>query len=175
MFATGGDFKTNNGLEVTLSPDAVKYWCGQYQELTRESDGIAGALLVRTEIYCRMLAMVFALMDQTTVIEPVHIEAALAWINYWKHSVRYIFQTLAARAETDRLNETAKDIHGFIRNNQGCSRTNITRHFKHKLSSIEITQVLNHLMNAAPPLIRQESIPRSDGKPGKGSVVFWTK
>jgi uncharacterized protein DUF3987 len=172
IFAGGQE---NNKLEVVLSQDAIKYWCGQYRELTKEHDGISGSLLVRTEIYCRMLAMIFALMDQTAVIEPKHIEAALAWIDYWKQSVRYIFQTLAARAESERLNDLSKDLHDFIKQNQGCSQTRITKHFKNKKTASEITQAINFLLNAAPPLIVRDSKPRADGRPGKGSSVFFAK
>ena len=174
-FAAGDDVTVGNMLEVNLSPEAVKYWCGQYPKLTAEQDGIAGALLVRSEIYCRMLAMVFCLLDKSSVIEPQHIKAALAWINYWKDSVTYIFQTLSARAEADRLTDTAADVLEFIRQHPGCTRTAITTGFRNKMTSIQITSVLNHLMNAAPPLIRQELLPRADGKPGKGSSLFWVK
>ena len=167
-FASG---MLNNKLEVTLSPEAIKFWCEHYQELTKEQEGIIGALLVRTEIYCRMFAMIFALLDKSAVIEPAHIKAALAWINYWKASVGYIFQTLAAKAETDKLNDSAKDVLEFISKNPGCSRTDLTKFFKHK--NIELTNALNYLTNAAPPLIRQEAKPRADGKPGKGKIVFW--
>ena len=172
-FAMGEPGAENNSLEVKLSPEANKYWCGQYRELTREQNGIAGSLLVRTEIYCRMLAMVFALMDQSAVVEVQHIKAALAWINYWKDSVSYIFGTLAAKAEASKMNETAKDLYEFITKNSGCTRTDLTKFFKHKLNSTEMTSALNHLMNAAPPLIRQETRPRANGKPGKGTIVFW--
>jgi putative DNA primase/helicase len=173
-FAMGDDGIGNNGLQVTLSPESAKYWSGQYKELTREQNGLSGSLLVRTEIYCRMLAMIFALLDKSAVIEPQHIKAALAWINYWKDSVSYIFGTLAAKAEAAKMNETAKTVYEFISKNSGCSRTDLTKFFKNKkLTNVEMTNALNYLMNAAPPLINQEIKPRADGRPGKGTVIFW--
>ena len=175
-FATNGDVTAKNTKRIDLSHAAMKFWCEEYPALTAEQDGIAGALLVRTEIYARMLAMVFALMDKSSLIEVVHIKAALAWVNYWKASVTYIFQTLSAKAESERLNENAADVLEFIRKNSGCSRSAITTAFKHsKLSSIQMTGILNHLMNSAPPLIRQQQLARADGKPGKGAIVFWIK
>lgn len=172
QFAMSEDVHSSNGLEVRLSPDAIKYWCGQYKGLTKDHEGIAGAMLVRTEIYCRMFAMIFALLDKSAIIEVVHIKAALAWINYWKASVRYIFQTLAAKAETNKLDELAKEVHAFIVSHSGCSRTELTKHFKHKLSSSEMTKSLNLLMNSAPPLIKQQTKPRADGKGGKPITTF---
>ncbi len=172
-FAAGMDVRAGNVLEVKLSPDAIKLWCAEYPALTAEHDGIAGALLVRSEIYARMLAMVFALLDKTAVIEPKHIQAALAWVDYWRDSVQYIFATLAARAETEKLKDDAADVLAFIKQNPQCNRTAITKGFKHKLHSNQLTAVLNHLLNAAPPLIKQQQIARADGKKGRGSSVFW--
>jgi putative DNA primase/helicase len=120
-----------------------------------------------------MFAMIFALLDKSDVIEPQHIKAALAWVRYWRDSVMYIFATLAAKAEAERLNDAAADVLAFISQNPRCSRTAITTGFRNKLTSQQITAALNHLLNSAPPLIRQEEIPRADGKPGKGSTVFW--
>lgn len=173
IFARGNDKQPNDGLEMKLSPDAIKYWCGRYKALTKEDNGLAGVLLVRTEIYCRMFAMIFALLDKSASIEVEHIKAALAWIKYWRDSVRYIFQTLAAKAEASKMNDTAKSVYEFISSNSKCTRTELTNHFKNKLNSSEITQGLNYLMNAAPPLIKQEMKPRADGKPGKGTMIFW--
>ena len=119
--------------------------------------------------------MIFALLDKSNVIEPQHIRAALAWINYWKGSVSYIFQTLSAKAEAERLDSTSTEVLEFIRSNPRCTRTAITTGFKNKLNSQQITAALNHLLNAAPPLIHQQQLPRADGKPGKGSMVFWVK
>jgi len=173
IFARGDVEGENNGLEMNLSAESTKYWCGRYKELTKEDNGLAGVLLVRTEIYCRMFAMIFALLDKSASIEVVHIKAALAWIKYWRDSVRYIFQTLAAKAEASKMNDTAKGVYEYICSNPKCTRTELTSHFKNKLKSSEITQGLNYLMNAAPPLIKQEVKPRADGKPGKGTRVFW--
>lgn len=174
-FAIGDDVTAKNTQPVTMSPDAVNFWCRHYSALTAEQPGIAGALLVRTEIYARMLAMIFALLDQAAVIEVVHLKAALAWIDYWQSSVTYIFQTLSAKAEASRLDESANEVLEFIRANKKCSRTQITTGFRNRLSSGQITGILNHLMSAAPPLVHQETLARADGKPGRGSTVFWAK
>ncbi|WP_305907184.1 DUF3987 domain-containing protein [Methylomarinum sp. Ch1-1] len=173
-YATNGDVTKPGRLEVRLSPDAARYWTHHYPEITKDHDGIVGALLVRSEIYTRMLAMIFALFDQKSTIERVHIDAALAWVNYWQASVRYIFQTLAAKAESEKLNETSKTLLEFITKNDGCTRTAITSSFRNKLSAAEITTALNVLLNSAPPLIKQETKPRPDGKAGKGTTVFYT-
>jgi len=171
--AIGVSLTATNSKWMAHTQAADTLWTAEYPALTAEQPGITGSLLVRVEIYCRMFAMIFALLDRSSVIEPQHIRAALAWVNYWRDSVSYIFQTLSAKAEAERLDDNAAEVLEFIRTNPGCTKTVITTGFRNKLTGVQITGVLNHLMNAAPPLIRQKSVPRSDGKPGKGSTVFW--
>jgi hypothetical protein len=173
-FAIGSDVTNRNGLKVTLSPEAENLWRSVYPEMTKEHDGIRGSLLARTEIYCRMLAMIFALLDKTAVIEVRHFQAAFAWINYWIDSVHYIFGNLASKIKAEKLEKDAKSVYEFICKNSGCTRTEITRFYKNKpMGTVEITKALNHLTNASPPLVKQDKKPRSDGKPGKGKTVFW--
>lgn len=172
-FAIGDDYTASNSREIKMSHDAITLWCSEYPALTAEQPGIAGALLVRIEIYCRMFAMIFALLDRSNEIEPKHIKAALAWVNYWKDSVRYIFQSLAAKAEAERMDAASSEVLEFIRSNPKCTRTALTTVFRHKMNGPQITATLNHLLNAAPALIQQKQLPRADGKPGKGTMVFW--
>ncbi len=172
-FAIGDDHTAGNSREIRMNHDAITLWCAEYPALTAEQPGLAGALLVRIEIYCRLFAMVFALLDKSDVIEPQHIRAALAWVRYWRDSVMYIFATLAAKAEAERLNDASADVLAFIEQNPRCAKAAITSAFRNKMTGPQITAALNHLLNAAPPLIRQETLPRADGKPGKGSTVFW--
>ncbi len=172
-FAIGVDYTANNSREIRMTGEAIRLWCDEYPALTAEQPGIAGTLLVRVEIYTRMLAMIFALLDQSDVIEPQHIRAALAWVRYWRDSVLYIFATLAAKAEAERLNDASAEVLVFIEQNPRCARAAITTAFRNKMTGPQVTAAINHLLNAAPPLIRQETLPRVDGKPGKGSTVFW--
>jgi hypothetical protein len=174
-FAIGDNLAANNSKEIRMSHEAIVLWCAEYPALTAELPDKAGALLVRVEIYCRMLAMIFALLDCSSTIEPQHIRAALAWVNYWKDSVSYIFQTLSAKAEAERLNDASAEVLEFIRTNPRCRKTDITIAFKNKMNGKEITAALNHLLNAAPPLIHQKQLPRTDGKHKKGAMVFWVK
>ena len=172
-FASGGDVTGINGLEITLSGEAARFWCERYPNLTAEYEGIAGALLVRTEMYARMLSMIFALLDKSTVVEVIHIKAALAWVRYWRDSVQYIFATMAAKAAAEQLHEDAANVLIFIKQNPGCSRTDLTTFFKNKTSASQITECLNHLMNAAPPLVRYESLKRPGNTKGRGKTTYY--
>lgn len=172
-YAIGNDYAAGNRREIRMSHDAITLWCAEYPALTAEQPGLAGSLLVRIEIYCRIFGMIFALLDQSDTINPQHIRAALAWVRYWRESVLYIFAILAAKAEAERLNDASAEVLAFVEQNPRCANAAITSAFRNKMTGPQLTSALNHLLNAAPPLIRQETLPRADGKPGKGSTVFW--
>lgn len=91
LMATGGDLHGNNTREVRLSDAARELWIEQYPRLTRDRDGKGGSLLARSEMYARMLAMIFAAMEGRLEIEPRDLWAAIAWVEYWHGSVTYIF------------------------------------------------------------------------------------
>jgi hypothetical protein len=152
-FCFDGDATHNNTTPVKMSKAAETFWIAEYDELTEEVEGVTGALLVKSEFYTRMLAMIFARLDRTIVIEIVHLKAALAWVHYWSESVNYIAGTLKEQEEARLLKEKAVLVLEYVKNNPGYSRTMLTTAFKHKLSSNEITEALNLLMNAAPPKV----------------------
>jgi len=54
-------------------------------------------LLERHPSYAWRLALTFALLDRKDEIDDAHMAAALAWLDYYRESTRYIFST--ARAE----------------------------------------------------------------------------
>jgi hypothetical protein len=90
---TGGKLHAHNTIEMTLSEAAREMWVHRYPQLTRDRDGKGGSLLARSELYARMLAMIFACMDGRTMIEPGDLLAAIAWVEYWHASVTYVFNT----------------------------------------------------------------------------------
>lgn len=81
----------NDDREAILEEEARALWIKSYPHLTRDRDGKGGNLLARSEVYARMLAMVFASMDGRRGIEPCDLRAAIAWVEYWHASVTYTF------------------------------------------------------------------------------------
>jgi len=91
--STDGNPLANNQVEVSMSPAARQIWCELYPQVTEDHPGKAGSLMARSEIYARMLAMVFALLDRRTTIEPGDILTALEWVRYWTSSIQYVFHS----------------------------------------------------------------------------------
>lgn len=163
MAATGGNLHGNCEREVTLGDEAADLWCELYPRLTRDRDGKIGSLLARTEVYARMLAMVFALLDSRDEIEPCDLLAAMAWVDYWAESVAYVFRT--GDGEDDQLSEFEAEVLELIRAQPGITLTAIQRHW-HNNKVKQVKAALERLTSMAPPLIvgRKEAVGTGNGR-----------
>ena len=76
---------------VTMTPAAAQRWEEIYAELSKDEEGLIGAITARAEAQTVRLALLYALLDQAAQIDKVHLEAALATWSYCEASARYIF------------------------------------------------------------------------------------
>jgi hypothetical protein len=98
-----------------------------YPELSEGRPGLLGAVVSRAEAQTMRLAMLYALLDCSRVIEPVHLRAALALWEYAEASARYIFGDALGDPLADEL------LAALRGNPEGLSRTDIRDQFsRHK-------------------------------------------
>lgn len=149
-FASRGNVHANNTHEVAMIPEARDFWREHYAQITRDRDGKGGNLLARSEMYARMLAMIFCLMDMRSEIEPCDLVAAFAWIDYWHKSVVYIFQCEEDDAELDPF---TVDVLALVTSHPGVSLSQIQEHWNRKRTK-PVKASLERLLSLAPPLIQ---------------------
>lgn len=149
-YATGGDPLGNDTHEVQLSPEAEEVWCELYPAITRDRDGLAGSLTARTEVYARMLAMVFALMAQRSYIEPADLLAAVDWVDYWAASIEYVFRRDGG--EADELDEFDARVLAEVSARPGLKLSELQEVW-HRNKTAEVTAAVQRLSGMAPPLI----------------------
>ena len=77
--------------KIIWSEAARPEWAQAYHELSKPRPGLAGAIAQRGEAQVVRLALIYALLDKSYQIEPVHLRAARAVWDYSEASVRYIF------------------------------------------------------------------------------------
>jgi putative DNA primase/helicase len=169
MAATGGNLHGNCEREVRLGDEASELWCEMYPHLTRDREGKIGSLLARTEVYARMLAMVFALLDSRDEIEPCDLRAAMAWIDYWAESAAYVFRT--GDGEDDQVSEFESEVLDLIRAQPGITLTAIQRHW-HNNKVKPVKAALERLTSMAPPLIVARKEAASPGN-GRAPMRYW--
>lgn len=161
LAATDGDFSANNKTEIRLGKEAEEYWIEHYPTLSRDRDGKGGSLMARAEVYARVLAMIFCLLDGRREIKPSDLQAALAWVDYWRASVDFIYRMADEDGELDPF---AQQVFDAIRAQPGITATELSNKFHRKRSAAEIKHALEVLVGMAPPLIEMHKRTGTGGR-----------
>jgi hypothetical protein len=91
------------GGEFTFSPSAARLWEAVYPELSEGRPGLLGAILARAEAQTLRLTCLYAALDCTLIIQPDHLEAAIALWDYAKASAEYIFGSKLGDPDADAI------------------------------------------------------------------------
>jgi len=95
--------------EIILSADAMSLWEDVYSALTKDHSGLVGAVINRAEAQVLRLSMLYALLDRTNVIDPVHLQAALGAWDYCEASARFIFGRRESNPYSGRIMAAVKE------------------------------------------------------------------
>jgi hypothetical protein len=144
--------------EVRRDQEANAIWCGVYEELSREQDGLFGAVTSRAEAQVMRLALIYALLDESRVITGAHLKAALAVWEYCEASARYVFGDNIGNPIADEILRTLRAV------TSGVSRTDLSNLFGRHRDSASIAQALDTL--AARGLARSECV-ATGGRPAE--------
>jgi hypothetical protein len=123
--------------EVGRDEQTRALWREVYGDLSADRPGLGGALLARGEAHVMRLALLYALLESSRLIQAPHLMAALAVWQYALDSVRYIFG--------DALGDpVADDLLRFLRaaGPDGATRTDIRDFFGRNRSSEQIGRAL---------------------------------
>lgn len=132
--------KTRNALEfartvgqITMSNDTKTVWAAVYSRLSADRPGLAGALLNRAEANVMRHSALYALLDSRQVIEPQHLQAALALWEYAEKSTGMIFG--------DSSGDPVKDaILSAVRKSGGMDDTEIYNLFHRNVTAARISR-----------------------------------
>jgi hypothetical protein len=122
-------------------PEAEEIWGALYPDLSRERDGLVGALLARAEAQVLRASVLYALLDRSRAIRAEHLMAALALWNYAEASVLHLFGS--------RLGHPIADvILDQLRQSGRLSRTQIRDLFARNKNADQIQEALAMLGRA---------------------------
>ncbi|MDO6543685.1 hypothetical protein [Photobacterium sanguinicancri] len=178
---------TNELEELAIELSEVIIWCNSdkrqmiysdcYKALWEEKysylrnlgaeDSLERSLMVRARHYASMYAMVFAAMDLTIEMTAKHLEAALAWIDYWHQSVKYIYSTELDEIKAEHRKEVAKEVFKAIKkaveanSGKAIGKTILTKKFSGRYSSQEISDALKYMQELPEPPIKVTLLPRN--------------
>ena len=176
LFARGGSHETHykkipeQAQSLSFDKDAILYWENHYYRLLNRADcEQVMALTRRHRLHAIILSGLFALMDKRLVITQADLESALAWCEYSRQSVVYIFGSLVEQRKAANTHILAKAVFQAIRETQRkkqhCTASDLYQWFSRKIKREQLTQALEYLLNHIPPLIRQETKIKGRGRP----------
>lgn len=141
---------------ITRDSHAKALWREVYAELSEDKPGLLGAMTSRAEAHVLRLSAIYALLDETPIVTPNHLLAALALWKYAEDSARFIFG--------DALGDpTADEILTQLRATpEGMTRTDLYKHFDCNKPAAEILRALRVL--ASHGLVSMEKI-TTTGRP----------
>ena len=132
-------------------PDATRLWANVYErELSIDRFGLAGVACSRAEAHTLRLSLLYALLDQSTVVSRVHLEAALAVWRYCEQSARLIFGDRLGDPVADAIDDALRD------EPDGLTRNDIRNLFHRHRNSAEIENALATLLELGRVQVTQE-------------------
>lgn len=157
-------------LPLTLSEDARALWSHEYGRLLNRPDCEQVRVLTRRHrLHALILAGLLALLDRRTEIRAGDIQSALAWCDYSRQSVVYIFNATRDQLNTEKLHALSRKVLHAIAvlnfKHQQCTCTDLYHWFHRKIKRQNLHGALEMLLNHVPPLITQSRVVRGPGRP----------
>ena len=136
-------------------------WNGGYETLSQARPGLYGAATSRAEAQVLRLSAIYAALDCSPVIEPPHLQAALAVWDYCSASAALIFHASTGDAVLDRI-RLALDA-----TPEGLTRKEIGALFHGHVSSERIDMALEKLTS--------QGLATNQSTPGRGRpATLWS-
>jgi hypothetical protein len=126
---------------VEMNEAAKEMWAKVYEELSGERPGLIGAVLGRAEAQVIRISLIYAVLDNSTVVEVPHLKAGLAVWEFCEESARQIFGDSLGDPVADTI-LTALRAEGPA----GKSRAEISDLFGRHQTSAQLREALNLLL-----------------------------
>ncbi len=126
--------------ELKRDDEARQLWREVYPELSEGKQGLAGAMIARSEAQVMRIACIYALLDCSDTIRFEHLAAGLAVWDYCEQSARYIFGDNIGDPVADNIIELLEQAGAG-----GVSRTDINRSFSGHKKPDKINRALSLL------------------------------
>jgi DNA replicative helicase MCM subunit Mcm2 (Cdc46/Mcm family) len=142
-------------------PAARELWNRFYEDLSQSHPGLYGAATSRAEAQVLRLSAIYASLDCSPVIEPLHLRAALAVWDYCSASTALIFHASTGDAVLDRIRRALDETP------EGLTRKEIRALFHGHVSSERIDMALQKLTT--------EGLASSHSSSGRGRpATLWS-
>lgn len=97
--------------QIAMDDEALDYWFDIYHRLEEKAHPPAvAALLARQSTYTLIFAALLALLNRQTVIQRDHLDAALAWVQFWEDTTLFVFSNGEQNEQAIRMKGLKDEI-----------------------------------------------------------------
>jgi putative DNA primase/helicase len=97
--------------EVRMTADAQEYWAFLYGEIEEKVfPPRVASLLARQSTYALIFAALLALLGRQREIGPEHLDAAMAWVDYWEQTALFVFSSSEQTEQTVKMRGLMDEI-----------------------------------------------------------------
>lgn len=145
---------------MRFTDSARELWRQQYPSIASDRPGLLGSILNRAEAYIRRIALIYALLDEASAVDDIHLLAALALWKFNEDSAAFIFGGFEADPVERRIIEALAESGGKM------NTTALYKAFGNHLSKERLTIAMNTLL-ASRKIHIEEIKPEGGGRPRK--------
>jgi len=97
--------------QIAMDDEALDYWFDIYHRLEEKAHPPAvAALLARQSTYTLIFAALLALLNRQTEIQRDHLDAALAWVQFWEDTTLFVFSNGEQNEQAIRMKGLKDEI-----------------------------------------------------------------
>ena len=96
-------FESRERTELRWSEAGSDAWAEFYRSSKDSGTGILGSIIARSVAHALRLTMIYTALDHSTLMEPKHLLAAIAFWEYSVRSARWIFRQNTGNKIADRI------------------------------------------------------------------------
>jgi len=138
----------------------AQLWDDVYADLSTGAPGLFGAITARAEPHVMRLAVIYALLDKSKVIDLPHLEAALAVWRYCEESAAYVFSGTVGHPLADRLLALMRNAGA-----SGITRGELRDAVSHKIGTTDFNVALGHLRRLRLATVERQPSGERGGRP----------
>ncbi len=152
--------------EIRRDADAKTLWHAVYQTLSEGRPGMLGSMTARAEAQVLRLSVIYALLDQCSQVQEVHLRAALALWRYCEASAAHVFGDSLGDPVADEILSALRD------KPEGMTRTEVRDLFHRNRPASAINGALDSLERFG--LAQRQTVP-TGGRNAERWVALTTK
>jgi hypothetical protein len=158
---------------IMFTDAAVERWIEIKHDLeSRQHSEHIGPLMIRASAYVWMLSAAIALINQVSTVDVEHLNAALAWVDYWQETAEFCFiDTQMQTSHSDIVQMSDAIVESVIKlGGKGITqnelRKDLTKHNCKPEQTLLMHQAIRLLQNESPPRVQIKTVkPKGKGRP----------